>query len=310
MIDRARRRRLLRRAAVAVTLVGLSTVAIVVSWSRHEAVLEAERAARQTRLARASKLVALGRSQLDPYPTAALAFARKSLEVADTIEARLLALEALWRGPVVSVLRHGIDCSRLAFSPDGAWVACSGFTQRVAVLSRDGTVRSFDVQPTMADARSTVPLGTPPELLTWLPGDDRVRDLSLDGRELRSYPGEVHHLRLLTDGGFATCGPARPGARERVVRAWRPGSAGPQVLARWAPRPGMRFDQPGIRPLDIDPRLRWMAYGWENGLYRLARWHGLSRRAAQRAAEGSGVRPRRRPPGVHRRERGGEGVGG
>ena len=124
----------------------------------------------------------------------------------------------------------------------------------------------------MADARSTVPRGTPLELLTWLPGDDRVRDLSLDGRELRSYPGEVHHLRLLPDGGFATCVPARPGARERVVRAWHPGGAGPTVLARWVPRAGMRmrFDQPGIRPLDIDPRLRFMAYGWEDGLYRLA----------------------------------------
>ena len=115
-----------------------------------------------------------------------------------------------------------------------------------------------------------VPRGTPPELLTWLPGDDRVRELSHDGRELRSYPGEVHHLRVLPDGGFATCGPAGPGARERVVRLWQPGGAGSTVLARWVPRPGMRFDQPGIRPLDIDPRLRSMAYGWEDGLYRLA----------------------------------------
>jgi hypothetical protein len=101
------------------------------------------------------------------------------------------------RRPARRSLRHGIDCSRVAWSRDGAWVACSGFTPRAAVLSMDG-----------------------------LPGDDRVRDLSLDGRELRSYPGEVHHLRLLPDGGFATCGPARPGARERVVRAWHPEARG------------------------------------------------------------------------------------
>jgi len=50
-------------------------------------------------IAEASRLVALGRLEMDSYPTATLAYARKSLEVADNHEARRLALEALWRGP-------------------------------------------------------------------------------------------------------------------------------------------------------------------------------------------------------------------
>ena len=211
MVSRVESRRRLRARGRRRAFAALLLVLVVIGVLLRRTNRALERSVVDQARARASKLVALGRLELGNYPTAALAYARKSLETADTIEARLLALEALWRGPVVSVLRHGIDCSRVAWSPDGAWVACSGFTPRAAVLSMDGTVRAFDVQPAMADARSTVPRGTPPELLTWLPGDDRVRDLSLDGRELRSYPGEVHHLRLLPDGGFATFGPAGPG---------------------------------------------------------------------------------------------------
>jgi hypothetical protein len=56
------------------------------------------------RRAEASRLVALGRLELGRYPTAAVAYARQSLEVNDTHEARLLALEALWRGPTARVL--------------------------------------------------------------------------------------------------------------------------------------------------------------------------------------------------------------
>ena len=259
MRDRARRRKRLAAAAVSFVILALAGVAIAVAASRQQAVAARSRG-------EAARLVALGRVELDRYPTAAVAYARKSLAVADTIEARQLALEALWRGPVVSQLTVDADCSRVAFSPDGQRLACSGFTQRLAWVASDGSVRSFDIQPTKADARSTLPLRTP-GLLTWLPGDDRVRELSLEGREVRSFEGEVHHLRVLSDGGFVTCGPAGPGARDRVIRVWRPGAARPTEIGRWSPRPGMRFDQPGVRPLDFDPRLRWMAYGWQDGVY-------------------------------------------
>ena len=117
MTDRARRMRRLRRTAVAAVVVALSTVAIVVSVLRHQAVGRPSGPLQQARLAQASKLVALGRNQIDAYPTAALAYARKSLEVADTAEARRLALEALWRGPTVRVLpmaseaQHGFPTS-------------------------------------------------------------------------------------------------------------------------------------------------------------------------------------------------------
>jgi WD40 repeat protein len=163
-----------------------------------------------------------------------------------------------------------MDCSRVAFGADGRQVVCSGFTPRVAVNSDDGKGQAFDVHPTMADARSTTLLEAPPRLLTWLPGDDQARELSLDGRQQRSHPGEIHFLRPLAGGGFVTCGPERPGGQLQVIRVTRAGDAAPAVLARWTPRPGMRFDQPGVRPFDVDPRLRFFAYGWEEGVYRRA----------------------------------------
>ncbi len=104
MRERARRKRRLVRAAAAAALVAVSSVAIVVSVLRHQAVRQAERAARQAQLAVASKLVALGRNQLDRYPAASLAYARRSLETADNPEARRLAVEALWRSPSLRVL--------------------------------------------------------------------------------------------------------------------------------------------------------------------------------------------------------------
>mgnify|MGYP002063363006 CR=1 FL=1 len=65
----------------------LAVFAVVTTlWRR--SVLEARRA-------EAAKLLALGEVELDPYPTAALAWATASLELSDTLEGRLLALRAL-----------------------------------------------------------------------------------------------------------------------------------------------------------------------------------------------------------------------
>ena len=70
MTDRALRRRRLRRAAFAAALVGVSAVAIVVSVSRQQAVASQRRG-------EASRLVALGRLELETDPTLTLAYVRK-----------------------------------------------------------------------------------------------------------------------------------------------------------------------------------------------------------------------------------------
>ncbi len=43
---------------------------------------------------------------MENYPTAALAYATQSIEMADSEVARLLALEALWQGPTAFVVNE------------------------------------------------------------------------------------------------------------------------------------------------------------------------------------------------------------
>ena len=190
MRDRERRTRRQRRAIVTATLVGLSVIAAVVSWSRHQAVREAERALRQARLAQASRLVALGRSLLDTRPTGALAFARKSLETADGSEARQLAIEALWRAPAARIAPLPVPSWRSAWSPDGRWLAVYSFSGEVLLFPEEGgpprVIGGFST-PNSAPEIAFGADGT--TLLTHAPQDATIRVVSIpDGRELKRLP--------------------------------------------------------------------------------------------------------------------------
>jgi WD40 repeat protein len=107
-------------AATAVLSVAAS-VAIATSalWQRAEA---------EARRAEASRLVTLGNVALGEERTRALAYAIASLERADTLEGRKLALRALWAGPPMTILPHTyLDVDPcpwgLAFAPDGRHLA-------------------------------------------------------------------------------------------------------------------------------------------------------------------------------------------
>ena len=203
MAEKARRKRRFVRAAVAAALVGATTVAAVVSVLRYQAVRQAELAERETRLALASKLVALGRNELERYPAATLAYARKSLETADNTEGRRLAVEALWRSPSLRVLpvEQGGTWS-IAFSPDGTRLAAYTFSDTVLLYPDDGS-------PPKAIGGFTQPAGPAPlaftpkgsALLGWWVGDP-VRMVSVpDGREIRRFGPELPHGR--SGGRFA-----------------------------------------------------------------------------------------------------------
>jgi WD40 repeat protein len=139
MVERARRRKRIRRGAVAAAFLVLAGVAATIAVSRQHAVQSALRA-------EASHLVTLGRSVLEADRTEALAYAIASLERADTAGGRRLVLRALWSGPPATVLpdlptpgpgpinpmRHS-PCG-LAISPDGRHIA-AGY--------RDGVLRVF-----------------------------------------------------------------------------------------------------------------------------------------------------------------------
>jgi WD40 repeat protein len=134
---RRRRRRLAVGAIVTALALGLGVVATF--WRRAEA--SRRNAEAQTLRAEASKLLALGQLELEKFPTAAVAYALKSLELADAQDARLLALRALQRGPTAILARgrpeEGFGMMTLAFSPNGEWLALGG-RRKAQVLHRDG----------------------------------------------------------------------------------------------------------------------------------------------------------------------------
>jgi len=115
-----RRRRMVLAAVIAVLAVGLSVMGAL--WWQAEK--SRQRAEAETLRAEASKLLALGRLELETNPTAALAYVRKSLELADSSGGRRFALEIMWRGPVARVLTT--PAASIAFSADGESMAVGG----------------------------------------------------------------------------------------------------------------------------------------------------------------------------------------
>jgi hypothetical protein len=137
---RRRRRRI--AAAAAMTLVVILAAVFGALW---------QRSVREARRAEAQKLIALGTLQMEDYPTAALAYATQSIELADSLEARLLALEALWEGPTAFVVNER-RTENASFSRGGRWLAQGQFGG-LAVISRDGRQRVLE-NPTESDALS------------------------------------------------------------------------------------------------------------------------------------------------------------
>ena len=188
MCERARRRRRVLTAGIAASFSALLGVAGAIGISREQAV-----AARSQ--AEAARLVALGRVELDRDPTAALAYVRKSLETADSAEARRLAVEALWRAPPARILAlSGNPSWRATFSPDGRRFAASTFSEYVLLHDEDGA-------PPRKLGGFVQPAGTP--TIAFSPSGDalgdrlvengsprgarlRLREVSIpDGRERR-----------------------------------------------------------------------------------------------------------------------------
>jgi WD40 repeat protein len=261
MKDKARRRKRLLTAALASVIVALAGVAIAIGVSRHQATKARDRAQGEALRAEAGKLLALGRTEIDRYPTAALAYARKSLELADTPEARRFAVEVLWRGPVARILpldriakqvgaSDGVNFDRIARSPDDGWLAMQAPDQRILLLPR---------------------AGGPPRCLPPLP-DGNVFALAFSpksdvlvtggsGQSLRflSLP-DLREVRRVDLGGVRTWGRGSGGRlltltwmyqndEHPLVRAWPLPEGEPQALGR----------QSGF--FDLDAAGNWGAYG-------------------------------------------------
>jgi DNA-binding winged helix-turn-helix (wHTH) protein/WD40 repeat protein len=189
LAERQRRR---RRTAVSVVVaaltVGLGIVGVF--WARSEAARR--QVAAEALRAEAGKLLALGQSELERYPTAALAYATKSLELADTEEARRLALRALQDAPTAllapAAQEDGLEAVSVAFDSKAEWLAVGGW-RRAQLLHRDGRapVIMEGEYPTRVGAVFVLGFGANDGVVGALQGGE-VRVWSVPaGREVRRF---------------------------------------------------------------------------------------------------------------------------
>jgi WD40 repeat protein len=259
MADQARRRRRLKTAAVASVIVVLASVAIAIGISRHQAAKARDQAQAEALRAEAGKLLALARIELDRYPTSALAYARKSLELADTNEARRFAVEVLWRAPVARVLpvdrvkvQLGIPdrvfFNRTALSPDGRWLAIRSPGGYVMLFPADG--RPPLALPPPEDAGPAVLTFSPEgdQLVTGGPGQ-RLRLLSLpDLQEIRRIElGGVRSWGGDQGGSLVTFTRLSAGDAKPLIRSWSPAGGGLRTLGRAESASAYSIDVPGRR---------------------------------------------------------------
>jgi WD40 repeat protein len=266
MADKAQRRKRLIRAVATTSFMAVTAVAVAIGVSRQQAARARDQARAEALRAEAGKLLALGRAEIDRYPTAALAYARKSLELADTPEARRFAVEALWRGPVARILpvdRIGRELDPrdqppwygALLSPDTRWLAMrSSTTRRVLLFPKDGGAPRIvpgspgdDVRVLGFGPRSDIFVdGGPGQgLRFWsLPDLREIRSEDLGG--VRSW-GFVAGRRLFT---LTWAAPRDPYAR---ARSW--------PLPRGEPEGLGRIDWGGVADYGTDPEGRWLAYG-------------------------------------------------
>ena len=219
-VGRKRRR---RRLAAAVGVAAVAAVAVTTSvlWRRSE--VSRRQAEAETRRAEASKLLVMGERELARYPTAALAYTIKSLELADTEVGRLQATRVLQHAPVARLTGVGAATatSEIAFSPNGEWIAWGG-SQKVELLHWEGErhlVLGDQFGPGPMPVQ--VQFGAASDMLVGNRlGDIRVWSVP-DGRELRRLRAEqgsslLHALPTAKDT-FLTLTRTGP---QQVLRAW------------------------------------------------------------------------------------------
>ncbi len=125
-------------AAIIVALVAATAVSLVFAVRAESA---RRQAVEERDLSDAARRSAIAERLLDSQPTVALAHAIGSLEVADSEEARNLALRALWREPPGSMLLpNGGEVSWVRFSDDGRSLAVAG--DRGALIWDEGGRRA------------------------------------------------------------------------------------------------------------------------------------------------------------------------
>jgi WD40 repeat protein len=263
LAQRSRRRRQIAVAGVIAGLVvGIAIVGAL--WRRSED--SRRRAEGETLRAEAAKLLALGRLELDAYPTAAVAYTTKSLELADSGEARRFAVEALSRGPgaLILPLAHGrhlagpvreMFAMHLAFSPNGKWLATSSLGPEVLVWPSSGGAPLVLGGHEIKGGPIELEFGPDSEVLVTLTGRGPLRIWSIPERRLIRKTSDFAHATQNTaffwrTGRLVTTTPTHDG-QGRWLREWPVGDGPAHDLGVVAIGPA--FDT------DVDPDLEWLA---------------------------------------------------
>jgi WD40 repeat protein len=265
---RRRRQRQIAVATVVATLaLGLGVVAAL--WSRAESARQ--KAVAETLRSEASKLLVLGEREFERYPTGALAYAMKGLEVADTQVGRLLALRVLQHAPVARLAPLQHTAVTGAFSPDGRWIAVGGFGTVGLLRQEGGGARLLGEFTSKGNALAEVQFGPASDVaLAVYRGD--VRHWSVpEGRELRRERIETTPAMHVTDRGFYT--ETVVGTTTRI-RFWPFGEGESRAV-------GAMQDLPGAHAFAFG----WLAYARDRRIFlrSLETWRSPPRLVAEGA---------------------------
>jgi len=132
---RRRRRRVVSGTVLFIAIVIATTMGIL--WKQSEAAKD--EAVAEARRAEAAKLLSVAQLQFEIDPTEALAYTTASLDLADTNEARHLALQILHEMPPSFERKSEAEANnQLAFSPSGNRLVTCGQTDEMQVFSSEG----------------------------------------------------------------------------------------------------------------------------------------------------------------------------
>jgi WD40 repeat protein/DNA-binding winged helix-turn-helix (wHTH) protein len=231
MADHAERSRRRRRAVVASTFVVLLAVLTVIGGFWRRSVKEARRA-------EAANLSSLAQLQLEKHPTATIAYAIASLELADSLEVRRLVVKALWVGPTeFRIPTSGWFTLSLDFSPDGRWLAVADPGGLARLWPSDGGPPTVLEGGNLYGNIRTSPRGD--VVAATMLGRQKLGLWSFpEGRFLRSFAvgskGTTYIFQFSRDGEHLLTNTElqTEGGYEFLIRSWPVAGGEPDVLAR------------------------------------------------------------------------------
>jgi len=249
--ERRKRRAWLFAGVALAAAIGIA-VAMGVLW---------QRSASQTLRAEAEKLLAIAQFETEWNPTNAFAYATKSLELADTLEARIRVLDILWRGPVAQFLpMTSAAWSSITFSPDGGHIAIVRQLGDDFIVSSSGRITKVEnTPPTGAWPQSGWFTADGHLLMIAGGGDPAVRFFSVgDGRLVRTLSLPNDAAFALGDMALFSISWTDATRRQRVLRSWPFAGGESQVLGHFAP----------AGPYELHRSGTWFAEAREGTVYR------------------------------------------